>query len=651
MKLSVIIVNYNVEYFLEQCLNSVFKALDFVDGEVFVVDNNSIDHSVEMVKMKFPNVHLIENKENTGFSVANNQAIKLAKGEYVLLLNPDTVVEEDTFKQVIDFMDSHEDAGGLGVKMIDGKGVFLPESKRGLPTPDVAFYKIFGLSKLFPNSKKFGRYHLTYLNNNDIHEIDVLSGAFMLMRKSVLDKVGLLDEAFFMYGEDIDLSYRIQLGGYKNYYYPKTRIIHYKGESTKKSSVNYVFVFYNAMIIFAKKHFSQKNAKLFSFLINLAIYFRASIALLNRFLKKIALPILDFILIVSLLFIITTIYQQFQSVKIPDFLIKNALPVYTLIWLLSILFSGGYDKPIKLFKFILGVLIGTGIILMIYALLPKEYQFSRLVILVGGFATLSYYLISRLLLHFLLPNYRIGGAKHKKIVIVGDKDEVLRVQHIINNTISKVQDVFYVSDNNNKPDENFIGTLNQLDQVIEIHKINEVIFCAKNISAEQIINQMLTIEKANVEFKISQPESEFIIGSNSIDSQGDLYVMDINQINKPANKRNKRIIDIILSLIFIIFSPITIWFYKNKKQYISNLIKILLGGYSFVGYAKINHASNLKLPKIKQGVLSAKDMIKTNENLDHTAISRLNLIYAKNHSILTDLKIIFKNLKKLDAKI
>jgi GT2 family glycosyltransferase len=216
-KISVIIVNYNVEYFLEQCLNSVRKALENVSGEVFVVDNNSIDGSVEMVAQKFPEVNLIANKDNRGFSKANNQAIELSSSEYVLLLNPDTVVEEDTFTKVIQFMNDHPDAGGLGVRMLDGKGNFLPESKRGLPTPSVAFYKIFGLSRLFPKSKRFSQYHLGNLSEFETNEIDILSGAFMLMRKEALDKVGLLDEAFFMYGEDVDLSYRIQLGGYKNY--------------------------------------------------------------------------------------------------------------------------------------------------------------------------------------------------------------------------------------------------------------------------------------------------------------------------------------------------------------------------------------------------------------------------------------------------
>ena len=255
MKLSVVIVNYNVEHFLEQCLYSVRRAMQGVEGEVFVVDNNSVDGSLKMLAAKFPKNKMIANKENVGFAKANNQAIRLSKGEYVLLLNPDTVVEDDTFTKTIAFMDSHPDAGGLGVKMVDGKGRFLPESKRGLPTPMTAFYKIFGLSKLFPHSRRFSKYHLGYLDEDEVNPVDILAGAFMLMRRATLDKCGLLDETFFMYGEDIDLSYRITLAGYKNYYFPETRIIHYKGESTKKTSVNYVLVFYKAMEIFANKYF------------------------------------------------------------------------------------------------------------------------------------------------------------------------------------------------------------------------------------------------------------------------------------------------------------------------------------------------------------------------------------------------------------
>ena len=383
MKLSVIIVNYNVEHFLEQCLHSVEKSIKDLDVEVFVVDNNSVDGSMAMVKRKFPWAKRIENKENLGFSKANNQAMRMAEGEYVLLLNPDTVVQEDTFHKVVKFMDEHPDAGGLGVKMVDGKGNFLPESKRGLPTPSVAFYKIFGLSALFPKSKKFSKYHLGYLDKDEVHEIDVLSGAFMLMRKEALDKVGLLDEAFFMYGEDIDLSYRITQGGYKNYYFPDTRIIHYKGESTKKGSLNNVFVFYRAMVIFAEKHFSAKNARLFSFFINMAIYLRAGVAIVNRFVKRVWLPVLDFLLIFSLMELAKNYYEQAQEKIYDEQMVSVAFVAYAVIWQLSVFFSGGYDRPFSWKKIIRGIAIGSAVILIGYSLLPEDYRFSRALILIG----------------------------------------------------------------------------------------------------------------------------------------------------------------------------------------------------------------------------------------------------------------------------
>ncbi|MGC9354325.1 MAG: glycosyltransferase family 2 protein, partial [Mariniphaga sp.] len=344
MELSVIIVNYNVKHFLEQCLHSVLKASKTISTEIFVVDNNSADGSTQLVKEKFPQVHLIENKDNVGFSKANNQAIRLAKGKYILLLNPDTVVEEDTFSKVIRFMDEHPDAGGLGVKMIDGKGNFLPESKRGLPTPWVAFCKMFGLSKLLPKSKKFGKYHLSYLDDNETHEVEVLAGAFMLLRKETLDKVGLLDETFFMYGEDIDLSYRITQGGNKNYYFPETTIIHYKGESTKKGSLNYVKVFYKAMIIFAQKHFSGGKANAFSLLLNLAIWFRALLSVLHRIIDRISLPAFDAILIFIGFLLLTPLWENLRyepGYYPPDFL-QWVVPIYILFWLVAIFFSGGY---------------------------------------------------------------------------------------------------------------------------------------------------------------------------------------------------------------------------------------------------------------------------------------------------------------------
>ena len=208
MKLSIIIVNYNVKYFLEQCLCSVRAAIAGMEAEVLVVDNHSADGSVEYLRPRFPEVTFIENKDNPGFAKANNQAIRISSGEYVLLLNPDTVIGEESVRSLCFFMDEHPEAGGIGVKMLDGHGVFLAESKRSFPSPWVSFCKIFGLSKLFPSSRLFARYSLPYLNKEKQHKVEVLAGAFMFLRRKALDKVGLLDESFFMYGEDIDLSYR-----------------------------------------------------------------------------------------------------------------------------------------------------------------------------------------------------------------------------------------------------------------------------------------------------------------------------------------------------------------------------------------------------------------------------------------------------------
>ena len=286
MNLSVIIVSYNVSHFLEQCLKSVIQASRSLEVDIFVVDNCSDDDSVQMVLTKFPSVKLIINKENKGFSKANNQAILQSESDYVLLLNPDTVIEEDALIKTLHFMETHAEAGGLGIKMIDGYGYFLPESKRGLPTPWTSFCKMSHLSQLFPRSALFNRYHLGYLAENETNKIEVLAGAFMLLRRKVLDKIGLLDEDFFMYGEDIDLSFRITKAGNFNYYFPEARMIHYKGESTRKSSLNYVRLFYGAMLIFARKHFAGKNERLLSLVILPGVYFRAAIAMIYSLLNS-----------------------------------------------------------------------------------------------------------------------------------------------------------------------------------------------------------------------------------------------------------------------------------------------------------------------------------------------------------------------------
>lgn len=653
MKLSVVIVNYNVKYFLEQCLHSSLKAAERVSTEIWMVDNNSVDGSVEMVEKKFPTVKVIANKDNRGFSRANNQAIRESKGEYVLLLNPDTVVEEDTFEKVVRFMDEHPDAGGLGVKMLDGTGKFLPESKRGLPTYDVAFYKIFGLSKIFPKSKTFGRYHLGFLDENETHSVEILAGAFMLLRKSVLDKIGLLDEDYFMYGEDIDLSYRILKAGYKNYYFPDTRIIHYKGESTKRTSVNYVFVFYQAMVIFAKKHFSKSNASMFSLLINFAIYIRAFAAIFSRFIDRLFLPISDLCLIFLGIYILKGYWGTNFAINYPSTFMKIAAPFYSITWVLTMYFSGGYDKPIRISKIVRGIFSGTVLILVIYALLPEEYRFSRALILLGavwtGISTLSFRFLMNLLRG---KEYSLFGEKKKRLAIVGKEEESLRVLSLLklsdtnHNFIGFVQPKSAASASTEHEYENyFLGFADRLAEIIEVYSVDELIFCGKDLSSQEIIGMMSSTKRPELEFKIAPPESLFIIGSNSVEDPGELYVIDINNINKNVNRRNKRLVDVLFSFSVLIFSPVLFFLQKKPGTFLANIFSVLFGKKSWVGYAN-NGNPNAQLPSIRKGILSPTDALNT-ELSDELTINRLNSLYAKDYRVYTDLRILWKGWRKL----
>ena len=279
MKLSVIIVSYKVKFYLEQCLLAVKKATADIENEIYVVDNHSNDGSVEFIAERFPDINLISSNHNNGFSCANNIAIRQCSGEYVLLLNPDTIVGESSLQEVIAFMDSHPKAGGVGVKMLNIDGTRAKESRRGVPTVATSFYKMTGLCACYPQSHRFGHYYMGYLPWDKPSQIEIISGAFCMLRHSALNEIGLLDEDFFMYGEDVDLSYRMLKGGYENWYVPAD-ILHYKGESAHKSSFRYVHVFYNAMLIFFRKHYGNKAA-IISLPIKAAVVFKATITLIR----------------------------------------------------------------------------------------------------------------------------------------------------------------------------------------------------------------------------------------------------------------------------------------------------------------------------------------------------------------------------------
>ena len=649
MKLSVIIVNYNVKYFLEQCLKSVFIALKNIDSEVFVVDNNSADGSCSMIKEKFPSVKLIENHENLGFSKANNMAIKQSEGNYILLLNPDTLVEENTFEKCLDFIEKDPETGCVGVKMIDGKGNFLPESKRGLPTPWVSFCKIFGLSYLFPKSRFFNKYHLGYLPEDEIHEVEILPGAFMLLSKKVLEKTGLLDEDFFMYGEDIDLSYRIIKAGFKNFYFPDTTIVHYKGESTKKGSINYVIVFYNAMLIFARKHFSKRYARLYSIFINMAVYFRAFLALINRLFNHLFFPILDDFIIYSGFLLIRPFWENYKfsgSGEYPELFLNIILPSYVLIWILSVVFSGGYSKPFKILKIRRGILFGTVAILIIYALLPESLRFSRALILLGTVWTLIVSHILRLIFNLTgSDKFKTVFRKIKKrIVIVGEYHEAKRVYSILKYS-HIIPDLIGIVSPSINFNEKYLGSLDQLKDIIRINNIEEIIFCGKNISSQVIIKNMLTYSNENIEFKIAPPESISVIGSNSINTTGDLYTVSFNSVTKPANRRKKRVFDILTTVILIVLSPLLVLLVKSQIQLYKNLFNVLIGKLSMVGYFLESKNDNDKL--ITEGIFYPHDIDKRNDSSGDAHL-RLNTEYAQNYLIQNDFTIVISNIFSLD---
>lgn len=649
MELSVIIVNYNVKYFLEQALLSVQKAAVGLDVEVFVVDNNSVDDSVLMVKEKFPEVHLIANKHNPGFSIANNQAIRISKGKYVLLLNPDTVVEEDTFRVCIDFMNNHPDCGGLGVKMIDGSGNFLPESKRGFPSPFVAFCKTFGLSTLFPKSPTFNRYHLGYLDENENHEVDVLAGAFMMMRKKTLDEVGLLDEAFFMYGEDIDLSYRIVKGGYKNYYVADTRIIHYKGESTKKGSLNYVRTFYNAMIIFAKKHFQGNQAWLFILMLKMAIYFRAGITLISNLVKQWYLPLLDALVIGGGMYYLknfwATYYFNNPDYYPPSFMYLN-VPLYIFIWLTSAYFSGAYDWKGSLRKLVRGILVGTILLAAIYGFLDMEYRTSRILIILSSIWAVISTVGLRFLIQFIKHrNFKINETREQNLIIVGDIEESKRVLGLIHQSQVRKNFIGTVAPDKVDKPEIYLSNFQQLDEVVHIYKIDEIIFCSQDISAQAIMEWMTKLGP-KISYKIVPKESLSIIGSSSKNSAGELYTIDIQyNIADFRYRRSKRLMDVLLGVLFLLLSPVLVFLIKKPFNFIKNIFQVLFGQKTWVGYYPEKMKAHI-LPKLKPNILHPIDGLQI-KAVNEQTIRRLNFLYSKDYTTSSDMDVIWNGWREL----
>lgn len=642
VKLSVVIVNYNVKYFLEQCLKAVFKAMQGIDAEVWVVDNNSVDGSLEMVSKNFPWVKVIANTENVGFSKANNQALRLCKGEFTLLLNPDTVVEEESFAKCIAFMEKTPEAGALGVRMVDGSGRFLPESKRGLPTPEVALYKMFGLNRLFPKSQKFGRYHLGFLEENKNHEVEVLAGAFMFIRHEALKNTGLLDETFFMYGEDIDLSYRILKAGYKNYYLAETSIIHYKGESTKKGSANYVKIFYQAMVIFARKHYSGSKSGFLIFLINSFIYLRAFAALVYRFFNRWWLVLLDaFLLFLGMYFLKSYWEEHIKFIDhYPRELMLIHVPYYVALWVGVAYINLSYQRPFSLARIFRGVLLATVAILAVYSLFPESLRFSRGLIILGSVWALIEMTATRLLANFIETGHlSLSNSPKSKLIIVGGPEETKRVFEMLSQ--SNLNFIGFVLTQNNGSNKNILGQIENLEEIVTVFKADELIFCSKDVTSKEILAWMVRLGPKRIHYKIAPEASSFIIGSRSKNSQGELFTEEISlQLSKSSTLQKKRLFDILFTLLMLVLCPIWLIFSKRRKERLMACTDILTRKKTWVGYGGTSATG--VLPKIPPGVFSCLQQSKS-EVTDPEIIDTLNYRYARFYAIETDLEILLKN--------
>ncbi len=639
MDLSIIIVNYNVKYFLEHCLSSVEKAIVSLSAEIFVVDNASSDGSDTYFIDRFPRVQFIYNEKNVGFAKANNQAVTLCKGKYILFLNPDTIVPENCFTKCISFFDKNNEYGALGVKMIDGAGNFLKESKRSFPSPLTSFYKLSGLASLFPHSKKYANYHLGNLSENETNEVDVLAGAFFMMPKAVINKVGSFDEQFFMYGEDVDLSYRIQKAGYKNYYFADTTIIHFKGESTKRGSLNYVKMFYKAMSQFVSKHYGATSANIFNKLIQFAIFLRASISGFGKFIRWIGLPLIDagFILLCiwgTKLFWYSKIKPDVKYIR--ETIVSAAL-VYTLIYIITSFFTGLYDKPFKQKNVTRSAIISTLILLAIYGLVPESYRFSRGII--AGSALVIFVILT--LIRFILVKLKVlesykNEIEENQTIIVGNKKDILAIEVIYANAALKDKILGNIATDNNT---NAFGKIENFKRIQKSISFKEVIFSASSLSYESII-QILANNKNKYQSKFYINTNTSIIGSDSKNTIGE-SITDFGHFNitSSASIRCKRILDVFASIILFVFSPLFYFLSSNKKYYFSQLFSILIGQNTFVGYNK-NHTD---LPHIKVGKIIngySKDSI--DNILSDVSYFQLDYRYAKNYNYVNDVKIIWK---------
>ena len=559
--LSVVIVNYNVREFLEQTLRAVFRAQADLRMEVFVVDNNSVDGSPAMVRAHFPNARLIANESNKGFSVANNQAIRKARGRYVLVLNPDTIVQENTLVTLVRFLDERPDAGAAGCKILHPDGTFALESRRAFPTPRVAFFRMTGLSALFPRSPVFGRYNMTHLPENETAEVDALSGSCMMLRRTALDEAGLFDEEFFMYGEDIDLCYRIQQARWKIYYTPDTEIIHYKGQSTRKSEMRYVRLFYGAMLRFTEKHFESRYSKLLALLLRCGIVVRAGMSVAAKFGRLAAWPLLDFCLVYAVAALLGTGYASLLDTRVAPLFFSVVALVYGLGSVTGVAALGGYRRK-HAFRSVPGGVLTGFLLVSALSFFVKTIAFSRLVVLVTWPAAVLACWIAR-----WIRRRRSAEPMHgRRAILVGRRDEAIRLRHMLARHPKPpfslegfiTPDEEMPARNGSAPDglvvrdpaesaswntpegaaENanppWLGRTGQLRDLVRLGRLHDVVFASAALSNRDIFRYIQELHDLNVHLRILADGRDHVIGRTSVDDLSMVNLVETEDAFAPA---------------------------------------------------------------------------------------------------------------------